>query len=92
MTLTGCLGLGVKQPPIAAPDINIPLPDISVQDAQECPDPRVRAGEPALDALVNNRLALGICRRRHQRVVDFYRDVQAGHVDSTIEGPNEGMK
>ncbi|MDZ7822997.1 MAG: hypothetical protein U5K75_02425 [Ahrensia sp.] len=72
------------------------LPDIPALDALACRDPGVTAGQPALNQLAENRLALGECRRRHGRVVNFYKDLQAGHtareLSAILERPNEGAK
>lgn len=55
-----------------------PLPPLSAEDAAPCPDPGVRAGQPALTELARNRVALAVCRDRHGRVVALYEDVAVG--------------
>ncbi|MCC2099121.1 MAG: hypothetical protein KDJ29_19685 [Hyphomicrobiales bacterium] len=55
------------------------LPDIPAADAEPCPDPGFRAGKPYGAEAARNRQALGVCRRRHDRVVRFYRALQNEH-------------
>ena len=55
------------------------IPDLKPEDARKCPDPAVPEGVDEREIIADHRVVLGDCRRRHQRVVKQYQDVQKGH-------------
>lgn len=73
--LAACVSSG-EVPPAAVADK--PLPDAPAELVAPCPDPGVRAGQPALVELTRQRSALAVCRDRHGRLVQFYDDVTEG--------------
>ncbi len=60
----------------------IDLPDLPLALAQRCEDPGI--GSDALKALLEHRVALATCRRRHADMLQFYLDTKGAFE----HGPN----
>lgn len=62
---------------------DVPIPRLDPRDEKPCYEPGVSTD--ALDSLVENRIALAECRRKHGNVVQQYNDVVEGF--GKEEGP-----
>lgn len=55
----------------------VPLPALPSRLAVACQDPGVKAGNPYLIELANNRKALAACARKQRDTVSFYNDLRS---------------